>query len=86
MYLGTNYLRLGHLELSHVRFPSKYGYKWFTKDRFGGGWDFELGFRIGGTTLMLMLGIGMVRIHWMAKDEYNLVREHERNGRGTKIQ
>lgn len=71
-------MRLGRLEIKASRWPWQ-GYGWFsTKNnpkaylnpsgaRFGGGWRWCLGVRIGGDTVMMELLFGMLRFAWLPK-------------------
>jgi hypothetical protein len=46
----------------------KFGFKWRVKSgymgRFGGGWNWSLGFQAGGSTIMLNLLVAMFRVSW----------------------
>lgn len=35
--------------------------------RFGGGWDFELGVQVGGSSVIFSYGVGMIRIRLREK-------------------
>jgi hypothetical protein len=74
-------MRIGRLEITGSRWPwypisgrwdqpdgRKYGWKKVGgMGRFGGGWEYCLGIDIGGTTVILKLIFGMLRITWKEK-------------------
>lgn len=35
--------------------------------RFGGGWNYELGFQLGGSTILIMLLLGTISFTWLDK-------------------
>ncbi|MGU3661069.1 hypothetical protein [Methylobacterium fujisawaense] len=70
-----NKLQVGNLIITADRWPWQDGYGWSgtggptapmnrSGARFGAGWRYRLGVSIGGTTVMLDLLFGMVRLHW----------------------
>ncbi len=61
--------KIGHLKIILDRWGKNHGHGWL--GRFGGGWRWKLGLDIGGTTIILNLIWGTVRISWEKKKEKN---------------
>lgn len=64
---------IGNLEITASRFPWHKGYNWRGMEnaraplnpsgaRFGGGWNYKFGVDIGGTTVLLNVGIGIITL------------------------
>lgn len=74
-------MKIGRIEIRATRFPWQ-GYGWFPHkngkgdkaplnpygSRFGAGWTYKLGLSIGGSTILLDLLFGTVRIVLHSKD------------------
>jgi len=68
-------MKLGKFEIKATRWPWQESGNpntlkaWLNPNgaRFGGGWKYKLGIDIGGTTVILNLLFGIVRISWPSK-------------------
>lgn len=72
-------MKIGRLEIKASRFPWQ-GYGWFPHkngngpkaplnpmgSRFGGGWNYKLGIAVGGSTVIVDLLFGSIRISKVA--------------------
>lgn len=69
-------MRILGIEITASRWPWQEGYTWkgtktlaplFNTARFGGGWKYKLGIDMGGSTLLLNLLFGSIRIRRVIK-------------------
>lgn len=68
-------MKIGKLEIKATRWPWQESGNprnlkaWLNPSgsRFGGGWNYKLGIDIGGSTVILNLLFGIVRINWCSK-------------------